>query len=258
MGMYTRCPKCRTTFAVTNDQLEARGGVVRCGNCHHVFRADQYLMKSIPRTRPVEQKHEGTPSTDKTAKPEKVVTKPNRPLPTLEELLWGKKRSRIKPFFWGLGNVLVLAVMAIQITYFFSTELGRDPDLRPHVQRVCGYLGCVIQPQIDAGLIELTKTRVSPHPRYANVLRLRVTLINRASFSQAYPLMEVSLSNRSGEIVGRRTYHPEEYLGKKKKLPQNMLPNVIVHARLEITSPSRRADGFEIRLIADPQVLAAR
>ena len=183
--MYTRCPECRTTFAVTDDQLGARGGVVRCGNCHHVFRADQYLMESIPGTNPVEQKREDALAATRKAKSEQAATRSGRPLPTLEELLWGEKRSRIRPFFWGLGNILVLMLLFMQIIYFYSTELGRDPEFRPHVERVCRILACVIQPQVDAGLIELAKTRVSPHPRYANVLRLRVTLINRASFSQA-------------------------------------------------------------------------
>ena len=256
--MYTRCPECRTTFAVTNDQLDARGGIVRCGRCHHVFRADQQLMESIPRTQPVENKRQAQLAPVADTELTEKKTGASRPLPTLEELLWGKKRSRVKPVIWSLGSLLGLMALSVQITYFYSTELGRDPDLRPHVLRVCKYLGCSIKPQIDAGLIELTKTRVSPHPRYANVLRLRATLINRASFSQAYPLMEVSLSNRDGKLVGRRTYRPEEYLGKKKNLPQNMIPNVIVHAKLEITSPNRRADGFEIRLIADPKVLTSR
>ena len=245
--MYTRCPKCRTTFAVTNDQLQARGGVVRCGNCQHVFRADQQLMKSIPRTRSVEKELGDVPSRT----PWKALAASNRPLPTLDELLWGGKRSRIKPIFWGAGMLFGLMALAAQITYFYSSELGRDLDLRPHVLLVCKALGCIIQPQVDAGLIELTKTRVSPHPKYANVLRLRATLINRASFSQAYPLIEISLSNRNGNIVGRRTYRPEQYLSKQKNPLQNMTPNVIVHAKLEITSPSRRADGFEIRLLAD-------
>lgn len=226
---------------------------MRCGECHHVFRADLQLMKSIPGAAPVRNKEKKPVESTTITKPQ-----PSRPLPTLEELLWGKKRSRIKPVIWGLGNLLVLLVLAVQITYFFSTELGRNPDLRPHVLRVCSYLGCAIQPQSDAGLIELAHTRVSPHPRYANVLRLRASLINRANFSQAYPLIEVSLSNRNGELVGRRTYRPADYLRKKKNLPQNMIPNVIVHAKLEITSPNRRADGFEIRLIADPKVLASR
>ncbi|MFB3128883.1 MAG: MJ0042-type zinc finger domain-containing protein, partial [Lysobacteraceae bacterium] len=41
--LYTQCPSCETTFALTPAQLEAREGLVRCGFCSAVFRADQYL-----------------------------------------------------------------------------------------------------------------------------------------------------------------------------------------------------------------------
>ncbi|MEE8482578.1 MAG: DUF3426 domain-containing protein [Acidiferrobacterales bacterium] len=254
--MYTRCPKCRTTFAVTEGQLETRGGVVRCGHCHKEFLGDQYLMQSVPQAKTGKNKPIGKPSIETSAAPEEISSA--RPLPTLDELLWGKKRSRIKPLFWGAGVLLGVFALMLQITYFYSSELGQDPELRPHVLMVCKSLGCTIQPQVDAGLIELTKARVSPHPRYANVLRLRATLINRASFSQAYPLIEVSLSNRDGDIVGRRIYRPQQYLRKRKYLQQNMIPNVIVHAKLEITSPTRRADGFEIRLLPDTKAQVSR
>ena len=38
----TRCPECMTTFRVTDIQLQAANGMVRCGSCMHVFHADQY------------------------------------------------------------------------------------------------------------------------------------------------------------------------------------------------------------------------
>ena len=34
---YTRCPECQTVYRVTDEQLAARGGSVRCGQCHAVF-----------------------------------------------------------------------------------------------------------------------------------------------------------------------------------------------------------------------------
>ncbi len=37
MAMVTQCPHCTTAFNVTPDQLFARDGRVRCGNCHEVF-----------------------------------------------------------------------------------------------------------------------------------------------------------------------------------------------------------------------------
>ncbi len=270
--MYTRCPQCRTTFAVSDEQLEARGGVVRCGECHHVFRADRYLMGSLPGVvrdsgapkktpKPAGRKHDkpGLDKAQQKTRETKIAGKTHAgPLPSLDELLWGKKRSRIRPIFWGLGNLLVLAVLAGQFIYFYSTELAQYPELRPYIKQACDRLGCEIRPQIDAGLIEMTKARISPHPKYARVLRLRASLINRASFTQPFPLMEVTLSNRRGQLVGRRTYRPEEYLQSNKNKPVEMLPNLIVRAQLEFTNPKLRADGFEIRLIADTPHLASR
>ena len=37
MSIITRCPSCGTTFRVTPPQLQAQHGMVRCGQCAHVF-----------------------------------------------------------------------------------------------------------------------------------------------------------------------------------------------------------------------------
>lgn len=44
--ILTRCPQaeCQTTFRVTPEQLKARGGKVRCGQCQHVFNALEHLI----------------------------------------------------------------------------------------------------------------------------------------------------------------------------------------------------------------------
>lgn len=43
--MLTRCPSCATHFRVTPEQLKARGGRVRCGQCQHVFNALDSLIE---------------------------------------------------------------------------------------------------------------------------------------------------------------------------------------------------------------------
>lgn len=44
----TRCPnaECQTTFRVTPEQLSARGGKVRCGQCQQVFNALEHLIET--------------------------------------------------------------------------------------------------------------------------------------------------------------------------------------------------------------------
>jgi predicted Zn finger-like uncharacterized protein len=43
--MLTRCPACATHFRVTAEQLKARSGRVRCGECQHVFNALDSLIE---------------------------------------------------------------------------------------------------------------------------------------------------------------------------------------------------------------------
>ena len=43
--MLTRCPACATHFRVTPEQLKARSGRVRCGECQQVFNALDSLIE---------------------------------------------------------------------------------------------------------------------------------------------------------------------------------------------------------------------
>ena len=43
--MLTRCPSCATHFRVTPEQLKARTGRVRCGECQNVFNALDSLIE---------------------------------------------------------------------------------------------------------------------------------------------------------------------------------------------------------------------
>ena len=42
----TRCPHCGSTFRVSETQMAAKGGNVRCGSCLQVFRADLHMVGS--------------------------------------------------------------------------------------------------------------------------------------------------------------------------------------------------------------------
>jgi predicted Zn finger-like uncharacterized protein len=50
MVLATRCPHCRTTFRVVQDQLKLRGGLVRCGACKEIFNGTENLLRPIDAT----------------------------------------------------------------------------------------------------------------------------------------------------------------------------------------------------------------
>jgi predicted Zn finger-like uncharacterized protein len=47
MVLATRCPHCRTTFRVVQDQLKLRGGLVRCGACKEIFNGAENLLRPV-------------------------------------------------------------------------------------------------------------------------------------------------------------------------------------------------------------------
>jgi predicted Zn finger-like uncharacterized protein len=48
----TKCPHCGSTFRISDAQLAAKGGSVRCGSCLQVFRADLHLVGAAPPAAP--------------------------------------------------------------------------------------------------------------------------------------------------------------------------------------------------------------
>lgn len=49
----TKCPHCGSTFRISDAQLSAKGGSVRCGSCLQVFRADLHLVGASTAPAPV-------------------------------------------------------------------------------------------------------------------------------------------------------------------------------------------------------------
>ena len=152
--------------------------------------------------------------------------------------------------FWILGNLLLLTIFLAQGIYFYGSDLVRwTPSLKPVLAAACQRMGCTLTPPQDINLIDLVEARVAPHPKFNKALRIRATLVNRAPFSQAFPVMEVTLSDNSGQVVARRAFKPSEYLEKSGAEDTLMPPNVAIPVLLDVTHPDNRALGYEIRLL---------
>ena len=52
MLLATKCPHCKTTFKVANDQLKLQSGLVRCGVCNQVFNGIEHLAPANAATSP--------------------------------------------------------------------------------------------------------------------------------------------------------------------------------------------------------------
>lgn len=73
--MLTCCPACATTFRITSEQLKAKNGKVRCGQCQHVFNALDTLLDGVAEEQAVSETPEApsAPSASATATAATVI-----------------------------------------------------------------------------------------------------------------------------------------------------------------------------------------
>lgn len=246
MKLVTRCPECNTAFRVYEEQLEARGGQVRCGACKQVFDAYASLEE-----RPLDM--EGPP----TLMPREPARKPPAPVPApvpapmpvkprVVEIAGAPTTVPGPPSApsqapepaprnlietapeesefdaeaapedgaragW-IAAAAVLGVLALlQLAFVFRGDLvARYPGTRAVVGPVCAMLGCSIALPRVAENIQIESSDLQSDG--AALLTLTTVLRNKAPFSQAMPSIELTLTDARDQPVARRVLRPLDYL----------------------------------------------
>ncbi|MDJ0956616.1 MAG: DUF3426 domain-containing protein, partial [Arenicellales bacterium] len=148
---------------------------------------------------------------------------------------------------WIIGSVVLLFGLVWQVKGHYLTDLAQVPSLRAPLHTMCQFLSCTVPPRSDIKSIDLVSTSVDPHPVTPGALRVSANLINRAAFAQEFPPLEITLTDKEGKVVGRRTYLPHEY---RVDASNKMLPNVLERADFDLAQPDETAVGYEIQLVA--------
>jgi predicted Zn finger-like uncharacterized protein len=245
--MYAQCPECRTVFRITKAQLDARGGFVRCGQCHQVFDARGTLIEKLPHQVSRRTRHGESRKKPKITPP--AVPENQLPFPDLD--LRPKPVLRVPRALWAIGAIAALLTLGGQFGWAYRHALAADETLKPVMAELCSVVDCGAAPRRDLSAIELLdQTGIAPHPRYENLLRIRAAMINREVDPLPYPLMEVALTDSDGNLLARRSFRPEQYLEHPPGRGSVLQQSVVVSALLDVTNPDGRAMGYEIRLLS--------
>jgi predicted Zn finger-like uncharacterized protein len=266
--MYTFCPTCSTVFAIKAEHLLAAGGRVRCGECGLVFRAFDYVYEELETVQSALADHRARQaeevSGDEQASPGTAEsgtgTQDSRetiddgiaavfPMPPDYPAAWQKRYDVGRTVAKGVAIGVLLLLLAVQWLYFNRDVLAAQNDWRPGLQTLCAVLRCELPLQIDRSRIELLNRDVRKHPQVAGALLINATLVNRASFPQPYPTLEVTFSNSSGTPVAARRFSPAEYLGDRTDLKAGMPVDVPLQVVLEIEDPGEDAVSFQFEFL---------
>ena len=240
VSMVTRCPACATAFRVTEPQLRARAGQVRCGRCGTLFDALAALSPD-PASRPGREDAQGPPISASMA----VLLDTERDV----SFDFGPQ-SRPRPSrLWWVASVFLLLALAAQGGYQYRGEIAALlPEAKPLVQRICAQFGCDVPLPRRAELLSIESSDLQADGAHPSVMVLTATLRNRASFVQAFPALELSLTSTQGETVARRVLTPKDYVPQGTRSEPGFAAGSELQIRVYIEAAALKPIGYRLYL----------
>ncbi len=251
MSDITHCPSCQTQFIVTEIQLNQHDGLVRCGHCLHVFNAkNQSVNLSTENTAALADLEQ-----TQTAKLElSSQADHGHDLPSLtsQEHYFNniQKPAKINIARYSRFILVILALsIIVQSVYFLrSTIAVYYPNTKSTLVKVCHILGCSIELPKKIDLIVIDDSDMQEDDTYLGVIHLSSTLINRANFAQAYPNIEVTLTDIDDKPKLRRIFKPTDYLANQAETLKGMAAGQEVKMKLVISAEGLSAAGYRLFL----------
>lgn len=262
--MYTQCPGCLSLYLLTLEQLVQGRGRARCASCLTDFDVlaslseqlpqppDTMLTRHLPGEAPLLRAPAGKPKSGQrdlfttvdanvaestVAQPSFAVRSERRTsLPTA---------SRV----WRYANILLVLAILAQLVYATRAIWLDDARLRPWLDAACERLTCRLPPRRDVAQIALVARDVRPHPSEPGALVISATMLNRATFVQPYPTLEITLSNLDEQRIAMRRLAPQDYLNDARALARGLPPGATATIDLEVFDPGKQAVAFEFKFL---------
>ena len=280
MALVTRCPNCATAFRVTAQHLQVHGGDVRCGHCACVFngfttlttvqepevdgspqtlsaRADVLPMPGFsdqavsPPTTPREITTSDLAPASRFADTEEPATETSDMASVrLEYYPHDIAQPRRSQRVWSFASLSLLLLLVGQAAYVYRTEISiLVPDTRPYLEHYCELLSCTIPLPQQAELLSIESSDLQADPaQNSGAIILTATVRNYAQFSQAYPALELTLTDIQDQPLASRIFTPGEYLGGDVNPAQTIAPAHEIDIKLHLACSDLNAAGYRLFL----------
>jgi len=260
MSAITNCPACQTQFVVTEEQLNQHNGKVRCGQCLHVFNAKDELVESIAESKTIPETANDDVTSEISEQPETLVLDIDA-----DDIVSKALSKDSQDSYFNAGNnkikstssaatwlmsvfaLTLLLAAIVQSIYFYRTELSvYYPKTKNYLVQACENIGCRIDLPKKIDLIVIDDSDMQEDANYVGLIHLSSTLINQANFNQAYPNIELTLTDIDDTPKLRRKFTPNEYLPSTVDIAKGLIPGEEVKVKLAITAKGTAVAGYRV------------
>lgn len=257
--MYTQCPECLTIFQVDVTDISGAHASVRCGHCAAVFdalvtlaaelppepinRLAQHPVLSVPPQlgSPVYRPHPDQGALFHDPDERKPAGRP----PSSPAFARRRRRERNQRNWpWLAASALLLLTLGTQIAWGERSQWVDSNAARPWLDQLCARVGCRLPLRHDIASLKLLSRDIRPHPSVANALIISATLRNDAPFTQAFPIVDITLSDLDDNRVAMRRFRPREYVGDPRLIESGLRSGATTALIFEVEDPGHNAVAF--------------
>jgi hypothetical protein len=184
--------------------------------------------------------------------PEQIVQPLSASLESAPSFMRAARTSTVQrrtPFWqWPVLAGLAL-LLAVQVLVADRARLSADASWRPVLASLCAALRCELPPWHEPAAFTMLNREVRPAADQRGVLQVQASFRNDARWAQAWPQLQLSLSDADGRVIGSRVFSPQEYLGLPTPPDGTLAPGQGTQITFRVHEPaaSTAAFGFEFR-----------
>ncbi len=143
--------------------------------------------------------------------------------------------------------ILFILIAILQCIYFYRDAIAMQyPESKPLLMRLCQPLGCKINLPKEIQLFSIDDSTIAEDTDHQGVIRLSSTITNRANFNQAYPNLEVTLTDTQDKPKLRRIFRPDEYLSKETQLEEGIASGDSIELEMPLMADDFKPAGFRL------------
>jgi predicted Zn finger-like uncharacterized protein len=147
---------------------------------------------------------------------------------------------------WAIGCALLALLLAIQAVNHWRDALASTPALSTPMTRFYADIGVPIDAHWDLAAYDIRQQGAASDPGDAHLIRVRMSLANRAARAQPVPLLRLTLLDRYGKLIAARDLTPAEYWPHGRPMSSLIKHDERIDSEVAVRDPGADSSSFEL------------
>jgi len=157
------------------------------------------------------------------------------------------RRKRLRSTLLGIGSAALALLLAAQLVYLMRTPIAaRIPAVNPWLVSACTALGCNVPLPRDSDAIKISSSDLLSDPAHPARIQVSLLIANEAGYAEAYPHIELTLTDTHDAPLAKRIFAPNEYLRTPGKEAVGIRPGSEASVDLLLDIGNLAATGYRV------------